>query len=412
MSWRAVQTLLDLAQVGDISTAALLHGVPFEAEQLRRLGWVPWHQYCRVLEQFEDACGGPEQLDTLCRGQYHNMLSAAAPFVRAFVAPAALYRAVYAGFLPPMFPNQQILYSDLGDGRVQLGARMIGSGRSCETFYRVTMAATQGTTQILGLPCAELESGHTSDRAGEWVLLLPPSQTLLGRAWRGSAATMRTVAALVDEMGSDLRQHIHALTTTHDVVKQQVQRMVALNRIAQDLSQRTDVDSLIVAIVRNLHEHTSCVYVAVSAQEVRHESGERPAADIIRALPLVVGGREVGTLEVAAPDGMLDYSFVSDLTPWLAIALENARAFNALARGQATENAVCLKERLSAANERWKLTPRQSEVLRSVAQGLSNKETAARLDCAENTIELHVTQLLRKAEAGSRAQLIARFWSA
>jgi DNA-binding NarL/FixJ family response regulator len=44
-------------------------------------------------------------------------------------------------------------------------------------------------------------------------------------------------------------------------------------------------------------------------------------------------------------------------------------------------------------------------------QGLSNKEIAQRLDCAENTVELHVTQLLRKAGASSRTKVVAQFWA-
>jgi len=44
-----------------------------------------------------------------------------------------------------------------------------------------------------------------------------------------------------------------------------------------------------------------------------------------------------------------------------------------------------------------------------VVAGRANKEIANELDCADNTIELHITRLLRKAEVTSRTQLIARF---
>jgi DNA-binding CsgD family transcriptional regulator len=54
------------------------------------------------------------------------------------------------------------------------------------------------------------------------------------------------------------------------------------------------------------------------------------------------------------------------------------------------------------------LTPRQADVLARVARGLSNKEIAAELACAENTVEFHVTQLLRKAGVQSRTQLLAK----
>jgi len=59
----------------------------------------------------------------------------------------------------------------------------------------------------------------------------------------------------------------------------------------------------------------------------------------------------------------------------------------------------------------WKLTPRQGEVLVHVLNGLANKEIATVLGCAESTVELHMTRLLRKGGASSRTQLIARAWS-
>jgi DNA-binding CsgD family transcriptional regulator len=59
---------------------------------------------------------------------------------------------------------------------------------------------------------------------------------------------------------------------------------------------------------------------------------------------------------------------------------------------------------------RFQLTSRQTDVLARIAQGLTNKEIADALDCAENTVEYHVTQLLRKTGVHSRSRLIATFW--
>ncbi|MCX7681329.1 MAG: response regulator transcription factor [Anaerolineae bacterium] len=49
------------------------------------------------------------------------------------------------------------------------------------------------------------------------------------------------------------------------------------------------------------------------------------------------------------------------------------------------------------------LTGREVEVLRLVAEGLSNKEIAGRLGLAESTVEYHVSNVLRKLEVPSRA---------
>ena len=69
-----------------------------------------------------------------------------------------------------------------------------------------------------------------------------------------------------------------------------------------------------------------------------------------------------------------------------------------------------LEARLDEVTVGWDLSRRQTDVLKELVQGHSNKEIAQTLDCAENTVELHVTQLFRKSKATSRGQLIARFW--
>lgn len=84
-----------------------------------------------------------------------------------------------------------------------------------------------------------------------------------------------------------------------------------------------------------------------------------------------------------------------------------ARYFLLTRRQQKTD----LTANLELLQQRWKLTPKQSRVLGLVAQGLSNKAIAAELQCAENTVEFHVTGLLGITGAESRTQLVARFWS-
>jgi DNA-binding CsgD family transcriptional regulator len=57
------------------------------------------------------------------------------------------------------------------------------------------------------------------------------------------------------------------------------------------------------------------------------------------------------------------------------------------------------------------LSERQFAVLREIIAGCGNKEAASHLGCAESTVELHVTALLRKLGVHSRAQLISKCWA-
>lgn len=53
------------------------------------------------------------------------------------------------------------------------------------------------------------------------------------------------------------------------------------------------------------------------------------------------------------------------------------------------------------------VTPREADVLLHVAEGLANKEIAARLHLSPRTVEKHVESLLRKTGARSRTKLVA-----
>jgi PAS domain S-box-containing protein len=54
------------------------------------------------------------------------------------------------------------------------------------------------------------------------------------------------------------------------------------------------------------------------------------------------------------------------------------------------------------------LTPRQQEILRLIAQGLTNPAIAERLVIAEGTVKWHVKQILAKTGSSNRAEAIAR----
>lgn len=69
------------------------------------------------------------------------------------------------------------------------------------------------------------------------------------------------------------------------------------------------------------------------------------------------------------------------------------------------------EQRLERVCSRHALTPRQTEVLRMLVRGASNRVIAATLDCAERTVEIHVTAILSKLGVESRAAALARVYA-
>jgi two-component system, NarL family, response regulator YdfI len=54
------------------------------------------------------------------------------------------------------------------------------------------------------------------------------------------------------------------------------------------------------------------------------------------------------------------------------------------------------------------LTPRETEVLRLLAEGFANREIAIRLEISEHTIKFHIRSILGKLGAATRAEAVTR----
>jgi DNA-binding CsgD family transcriptional regulator len=65
-------------------------------------------------------------------------------------------------------------------------------------------------------------------------------------------------------------------------------------------------------------------------------------------------------------------------------------------------------DRLRAASARWKLTPRETEVLEHLAGGATNRTIADALRIVERTVEFHIASIFDKVGVESRAALVAR----
>ena len=65
-----------------------------------------------------------------------------------------------------------------------------------------------------------------------------------------------------------------------------------------------------------------------------------------------------------------------------------------------------LNESPKSARENKVLTPRQTEVLKCLSEGLSNKQIAYRLGLSEGTVKIHITLLMRALEVSNRMQAV------
>ena len=71
---------------------------------------------------------------------------------------------------------------------------------------------------------------------------------------------------------------------------------------------------------------------------------------------------------------------------------------------------TAMAELLLRAKARWRLTPRQVEVLGLIGEGATNRQIASSLGCAERTVHVHVSTLLQKSGCDTRSQLVSELW--
>lgn len=106
--------------------------------------------------------------------------------------------------------------------------------------------------------------------------------------------------------------------------------------------------------------------------------------------------------------GALSY-LLKDVGPEdLVAAVRNAAAGEAVLHPRVASRVV--RERRDMIDPWHELSDREMEVLRLVAEGLSNAEIAARLVIGEKTVKSHVSNILGKLQLADRTQATAYAW--
>ncbi len=140
-----------------------------------------------------------------------------------------------------------------------------------------------------------------------------------------------------------------------------------------------------------------------------------PVMDGITAIAAIRS--ELPETEIIALTSVLESDAVIDAVKAGAIgyllkdthAAELQRAIKAAAQGQvqiAPKAAAFLMHKVRSNEKPENLTEREIEVLRLLAQGMSNKEIARSLQIVEDTAKVHVRNILAKLGAQSRTQAV------
>jgi two-component system, NarL family, response regulator YdfI len=126
--------------------------------------------------------------------------------------------------------------------------------------------------------------------------------------------------------------------------------------------------------------------------------------ELLELVPIVVlapehDGEIFNRIVQAKTGGMLRTDASSD---------QIVRAIQSAASGLMIFDSALMPPRPGDGNLMEPLTARETEVLRLLADGLANREIAARLNISEHTIKFHIRSILGKLGASSRTEAVTR----
>jgi two-component system, NarL family, response regulator LiaR len=126
---------------------------------------------------------------------------------------------------------------------------------------------------------------------------------------------------------------------------------------------------------------------------------EHPQIEVIALTSVLESASVVGAIQA----GAIGYLLKDTQAPELRRAIKAAAAGQVQLSPQAS---AYLMREVRAPEKTEALTERETEVLRLLAQGQSNKEIARDLQIAEDTVKTHVKHILAKLGVQSRTQAV------
>jgi DNA-binding CsgD family transcriptional regulator len=340
-----------------------------------------WQDYVAVMERFADLLGGYEQLSAVGETVADDVPEGA--LLDSFVSPAALYYFLYRVVNPATFRVMQHACRRERDGRLRVSHVLDRDCAPCVAFGWGTVGALRALPRYIGLEAAKVDVLELTDRGVSCLVTLPRSRTLLACARQAFPAFAKSVLPTLEGKSEVLmaRSALQAIGTQMDVQSE---------ALAAEMVLRRQAESALGCVLDSL---ANAAFIVTPEEMV--------GANALGRSALQAEGQQL-ELEIRSatrnPSRAVGFNVAS---------IEGNRSFVVVRCGTAAD----IARRLQLAQSQWQLTGRQTEVLRGLVNGQSNRELADSLHCTMRTVESHMTALMERSDAISRLSLVSSFWS-
>jgi DNA-binding CsgD family transcriptional regulator len=411
VSSRVVRTFVEISKLWKLEPAVFLQGRVTDRQLRDHTFRLPWSDFVLMLRGLAHAVGGLEAMEKV--GELGPKF---APDVRAFsslfATPMEFYRFGVFNWVPAMVPVLSFELTEKDERNTTVFMTVSPAHEDSPEYARfLTGCFRSATSHYFDLPPAKVQPRYAPYRM-RWDVELPAAKNLGQKAKKINGKTPSTeiageLSGAIQELAGATRTISQALVAR----KKELQRTEAVVQLGHSLAATADRQQRATLIAETLASFQGVDAVEVrGVDEISASIGSAKAASVLLTRELKIGGRRVGELRLSVVSGTeADLSSALErMQPWAALGIAAGLSDS---RFEASREGDGFPHKFARAGELWDLTDRQRQVLALLVRGKSNKEIASELSCAERTVEIHVTHLLRKSGAASRAMITAKFWT-
>ncbi len=323
----------------------LVEGTGYSVQHLRNKNErIEWEAFLRFMRNAGRVWSNEELVEVGKAFFDSQYIRPVAVVARLLSSATDVYRWIFEkskGVGDQMFAGViQNRFELVGENRLALEIRFVDGKEPCPQFVYVSKGTLIAIPRMLGLPYARVEM-QLLERGALYDVAVPPGGGTLGKLKKALLwpFTVRAAAEELKEAHEQLLQRYEQLEQTRKDVVQKAEQLQAINLIGRELTRHVEMKDLGHAIARLATEYFQARGSAISLDEsgnrqVLFESGER-IGEPVKRVALNAHGVTLGWLDLWGIELRGKESFLDDLVPWFAIALENARSFALLREYQA-----------------------------------------------------------------------------